>query len=58
MIKSKQDIEAIAIYSVLRKEVLKAETKTIDICNLAQGMYLLKIVSKDNTEKIKRFIKK
>lgn len=57
-IKSSEDIEAVTIYSILGKEVLKAETKTIDVSNLSQGMYVLKIVSKDNTETVKRFIKK
>ncbi len=57
-IKSSEDIEAVTIYSILGKEVLKAETKTIDVSNLLQGMYILKIISKDNSKTVKRFIKK
>ncbi|MDO6597745.1 choice-of-anchor Q domain-containing protein [Oceanihabitans sp. 2_MG-2023] len=57
-IKSKQDVETVTIYSVLGKKVLKAETKTIDVSNLSQGIYIMKIITKDNSETVKRFIKK
>jgi len=57
-IKSKQEVETVTIYSILGKEVLKAETKTIDVSNLAQGVYVMKIISKDKSETVKRFLKK
>jgi len=57
-ITSKHPIDSIKIYSVLGREVLTTTTEVdkIDISNLTNGMYIIK-VSSNNTTAVKRIIK-
>ncbi len=60
-IKGKTIIESITIYDIngrqLKTVIFTSEKGNLDISNLSQGMYFLKIKSGNNTESIK-FIKK
>jgi DNA-binding beta-propeller fold protein YncE len=52
-----QNLKQATIYNLLGKEVLQTSSKTIDVSNLSQGMYLLKIISLEGAQITKRFIK-
>lgn len=55
---SNETIIQIRIFNVLGKEILKTTSKTIDVSQLNQGIYLIEIEGDNNQTIIKRFIKK
>lgn len=57
-IESDESIKQISIFNVLGKEILKTKSKTINVSQLNQGMYLIEIEGNNNQVIIKRFIKK
>ncbi len=56
-IKMTQSLKQATIYSILGTEVLKTSSKMIDVSNLINGMYLVKIESETGAMTTKRFIK-
>lgn len=56
-IRTNSTVASVAIYNLLGKEILQTNSKTIDVSNLSQGMYLLKITSNKGAQITKRFIK-
>ncbi|WP_299889082.1 T9SS type A sorting domain-containing protein [uncultured Lacinutrix sp.] len=50
-------LKQITIYSVLGTKVLESTSKTIDVSNLKEGMYLIKIENEVGSIDTKRFIK-
>jgi len=56
-IKTATEVTNISIYSLLGKEVLKTNTKTVDVSNLSEGVYLIKIMDVEGNLHVKRFIK-
>ncbi len=50
-------IKEASIYSILGEEILKSKLKTIDVSNLQNGLYLLKVETENNLSKTFRFIK-
>lgn len=57
-IESDTFIKQIRIVDVLGKEILTTTSKTIDVSQLNQGIYLIEIQGENNQKIIKRFIKK
>ena len=56
-IETKVELTTISIYSLLGKEVIKTNTKTVDVSNLSEGIYLIKMLDLEGHQQIKRFIK-
>lgn len=57
-IETESAISKVEIYTLLGKEILKKESKNIDVSVLPQGLYFIKISSSEGIETVKRFIKK
>ena len=56
-IKTETEINKISIYSILGKEVLKSNSKAMDVSGLSNGVYLVKIIDLEGNQHVKRFIK-
>lgn len=56
-ISSSNSIEKMEVYTVLGKKAMTSKTNTINISNLAAGMYIAKIYQEGNIISTKRFIK-
>ena len=56
-IEMNQVFKQATIYSVLGKEVLKTQNKTIDVSSLSKGLFLIKIENEVGNVLTKRFIK-
>ncbi|MGH1384067.1 T9SS type A sorting domain-containing protein [Kordia sp.] len=56
-IEANNTFSEVIIYNFLGREIVKTNSKTIDVSNLSQGMYVLKITSVEGTQTAKRFIK-
>lgn len=56
-IETESAISKVEIHTLLGKEILKKESKNIDVSTLPQGLYFIKITSSEGIETIKRFIK-
>ena len=52
-----QDLKQASVYSILGKEVIKAQNKQIDVSRLSNGVYLIKIEDENGNVSTKRFIK-
>lgn len=50
-------VESVAIYNLLGKEILKTDSTKINVSNLSQGMYIMKITSDKGVQITKRFSK-
>jgi hypothetical protein len=56
-IQSTTTIKQVAVYSILRKEIISTTSETIDVSNLKNGIYLIKIESENGLIATKRLIK-
>ncbi|MEQ3663021.1 MULTISPECIES: T9SS type A sorting domain-containing protein [unclassified Olleya] len=56
-IKTASAIANISVYSLLGKQVIKTNSKTVDVSNLSNGVYLIKIMDVNGNKHVKRFIK-
>ncbi|WP_405576214.1 T9SS type A sorting domain-containing protein [Winogradskyella sp. Asnod2-B02-A] len=50
-------IANISVYSLLGKQVIKTNSKTVDVSSLSEGVYLIKIIDLYGNQHVKRFIK-
>lgn len=50
-------VKGVSIYNLLGKKVLQTKQQTINVSNLAKGMYILKVQSADNKTATKKFFK-
>ncbi|NRR91101.1 T9SS type A sorting domain-containing protein [Winogradskyella undariae] len=57
-IKTESNVANVSVYSLLGKEVIKTNTKTVDVSSLSEGIYLIKVIDLDGNQHVKRFIKK
>ncbi|WP_040279904.1 T9SS type A sorting domain-containing protein [Psychroserpens damuponensis] len=57
-IKTESNVANVFVYSLLGKEVIKTNTKTVDVSSLSKGIYLIKIIDLEGNQHVKRFIKK
>ncbi len=56
-INSQYNVERIEVYTVLGEKALSSNSKTINVSNLATGMYITKIYQEGNRVSTKRFVK-
>ena len=56
-IKTKHDIKNVVIYNVQGQQVLVGKNKSVNVSNLALGIYLLKVETTNGSFTTKRFIK-
>lgn len=56
-IETESVISKIEVYTLLGKEILKKESKNIDVSALKQGLYFIKVTSSEGIETVKRFVK-
>ena len=56
-IKTATAIANISVYSLLGKQVIKTNSKTVDVSSLSEGVYLIKIIDLYGNQHVKRFIK-
>ncbi|PIB32777.1 hypothetical protein BFP78_00485 [Gaetbulibacter sp. 5U11] len=56
-IKTATAISNITVYSLLGKQVIKTNSKTVDVSSLSNGVYLIKILDVNGNQHVKRFIK-
>jgi len=56
-IKTATAITNISVYSLLGNQVIKTNSKNIDVSGLSNGVYLIKILDVNGNQHVKRFIK-
>lgn len=56
-IQLEETIEKIEVYSILARKVLESTNSSVNVSNLASGMYLLKVYTQKGKVGVKRFVK-
>ena len=57
-IATNEDVKEVIIYNMQGAEVFTSKTKALNTSMLTSGLYLIKVITKDNKVGVKRFVKK